>query len=53
MSERVARVVGLAWVQPDQAADGTAISIRVDGALHPASVTQAPFYDPEGKLLRS
>jgi sarcosine oxidase, subunit alpha len=53
MSERVARVVGLAWVQPDQAADGTAISIRVDGALHPASVTLAPFYDPEGKLLRS
>ena len=53
MSERVARVVGLAWVQPEQADDGTAISIRVDGALHSASVTLAPFYDPEGKLLRS
>jgi sarcosine oxidase, subunit alpha len=53
MSERVARVVGLAWVEPDRAADGTAISIRVDGALHPASVTLAPFYDPEGKLQRS
>ena len=53
VSERVARVVGLVWVQPDQAADGTTISIRVDGGLHPASVTLAPFYDPEGKLLRS
>ena len=52
-SERVARVVGLAWVEPDQAADGTTISIRVDGALHAASVTLAPFYDPQGVLLRS
>ena len=52
-SERVAKVVGLAWVQPDQADDGTAITIRVDGALHPASVTLAPFYDPKGELLRS
>jgi sarcosine oxidase, subunit alpha len=53
VSERLARVVGLAWVQPDQAADGTAIMIRVAGALHPASVTLAPFYDPKGELLRS
>ena len=52
-SERLAQVVGLAWVESDQAADGTVVSIRIDGALHPASVTLAPFYDPEGKLLRS
>ena len=53
VSERVGRVVGLAWVEPDRAADGTAISIRVDGSLHEASVTLAPFYDPKGELLRS
>jgi sarcosine oxidase subunit alpha len=52
-SERVGTVVGLAWVQPDQADEGTQISIRFDGVLHPATVTLSPFYDPEGALLRS
>jgi glycine cleavage system aminomethyltransferase T len=46
-------VVGLAWVDPESAEDGVTIAIRVDGALHPAAVTLAPFYDPEGALLRS
>jgi sarcosine oxidase subunit alpha len=53
ISERVGGVVGLAWVDPDSAEEGAAISIRVDGAAHPAAVTLAPFYDPEGALLRS
>jgi len=52
-SERVGTVIGLAWVQPDQADEGTEISIRFDGVLHPATVTLSPFYDPEGVLLRS
>ncbi len=52
-SERVGRVIGLAWVKPDRAEDGTQIQIRVDGALHPATVTLAPFYDPAGEKLRS
>ena len=52
-SERVGRVIGLAWVEPERAADGERISIRVDGALHEATVTLSPFYDPEGALLRS
>jgi sarcosine oxidase subunit alpha len=52
-SERVGCVVGLAWVDPESAEDGVTIAIRVDGALHPAAVTLAPFYDPEGALLRS
>jgi sarcosine oxidase subunit alpha len=52
-SERVGGVIGLAWVDPDCAEEGSAISIRVDGAAHPAAVTLAPFYDPEGALLRS
>ncbi|HEU5404620.1 MAG TPA: 2Fe-2S iron-sulfur cluster-binding protein [Gaiellaceae bacterium] len=53
VSERVGGVIGLAWVDPDCAEEGSAISIRVDGTLRPATVTLAPFYDPEGALLRS
>jgi sarcosine oxidase, subunit alpha len=52
-SERVGKTIGLAWVTPDRAEEGATIEIRVDGALHPATVTLAPFYDPEGALLRS
>ncbi|NUR75075.1 MAG: hypothetical protein HOQ28_02160, partial [Thermoleophilia bacterium] len=53
VSERVGRTIGLAWVEPDRASEGTTIDIRVDGTLHQASVTLAPFHDPEGTLLRS
>jgi glycine cleavage system aminomethyltransferase T len=52
-SERVGTVIGLAWVEPGRAEEGTRISIRVDGRLHDATVTLSPFYDPEGALLRS
>jgi dimethylglycine dehydrogenase len=53
VSERVGGVIGLAWVGPESAEEGAAISIRVDGTAHPATVTLSPFYDPEGALLRS
>jgi sarcosine oxidase subunit alpha len=53
ISERLGQVVGLAWVPPEQAADGAEMSIRIGGELGRAVVTLAPFYDPEGKLLRS
>jgi sarcosine oxidase, subunit alpha len=53
VSERVGRVVGLAWVDPERAEEGAEIAIRIDGALHAAAVTLSPFYDPEGALLRS
>jgi sarcosine oxidase subunit alpha len=53
VSERLGHVVGLAWVPPEQAAEGTEISIRIDGEPRRAVVALAPFYDPEGKLLRS
>jgi sarcosine oxidase subunit alpha len=52
-SERVGQVIGLAWVEPEQATEGAEISIRVAGEQRRASVTLAPFYDPDGKLLRS
>ncbi|MFN2628095.1 MAG: 2Fe-2S iron-sulfur cluster-binding protein [Gaiellaceae bacterium] len=53
VSERLGTVIGLAWVDPSRAEDGAMISIRVDGVQHPASVTLAPFYDPQGERLRS
>jgi sarcosine oxidase subunit alpha len=53
VSERVGRVIGLAWVRPERAQEGTRIWIRVGGTLHPAAVTLTPFYDPQGELLRS
>jgi sarcosine oxidase subunit alpha len=52
-SERIGGVIGLAWVEPDQAAEGASLAVRVDGRLHNATVTLKPFYDPEGVLLRS
>jgi sarcosine oxidase, subunit alpha len=52
-SERLGTVIGLAWVEPEYAEEGKTIAIRIDGVLHDAVVTLAPFYDPEGALLRS
>jgi sarcosine oxidase, subunit alpha len=52
-SERLGKVIGLAWVEPERAEDGKTIAIRIGGVLHEAAVTLAPFYDPEGALLRS
>jgi glycine cleavage system aminomethyltransferase T len=53
VSERVGKVVGLAWVPADEAADGREIAIRVGAEDVTAEVTLAPFYDPEGTRLRS
>jgi sarcosine oxidase, subunit alpha len=53
LSERVGSAIGLAWVEPDRAEEGAEITIRFEGATHPATVTLSPFYDPEGALLRS
>src|SRR5262249_2743369 len=46
VSERLGHVVGLAWVPPEQAVDGTEISIRIAGEPRRAVVALAPFYDP-------
>jgi sarcosine oxidase subunit alpha len=53
VSDQVGKVIGLAWVAPACADDGARISIRVDGVPHPATVTLAPFFDPDGTRLRS
>ncbi len=53
VSERLGHVIGLAWVEPERAAEGEEIAIRIDGATHPARIALAPFYDPAGERLRS
>jgi sarcosine oxidase subunit alpha len=52
-SERVGKAIGLAWVAPELAEEGAAIRIRVGTADVPATVTLAPFYDPDGERLRA
>jgi len=45
--------IGLAWVPPELAREDSRLEIRVDGRLEPARVRLRPFFDPEGKRLRS
>lgn len=44
------KVIGLAYVAPDQAQPGTTFQIRIEqGRMIDAVVTKPPFYDPDGK----
>jgi sarcosine oxidase subunit alpha len=52
-SEAAGRFVGMCWVPPELAEDGSEIQIRVDGADEPALVHLQPFYDAEGAKLKS
>jgi sarcosine oxidase subunit alpha len=49
-SPTLGRVVGLAYVAPDQAAPGSGFDIKVEGGrLIQGKVAPIPFYDPENK----
>ncbi|MFN8215271.1 MAG: 2Fe-2S iron-sulfur cluster-binding protein [Solirubrobacterales bacterium] len=52
-SPKLGQSIGLAMVAPGEAADGTAIEISDRGQRIAATVTTAPFYDPEGEVVRS
>ena len=52
-SEAVGSVIGLVWVPPDRAEDGTRFEIRVDRRLVGAHVTSGSFFDPAGERMRS
>jgi sarcosine oxidase subunit alpha len=52
-SPALAKLVGLAWVPTAGAAVGERFLIRYGGADLAASVAPVPFYDPEGKRLKS
>ena len=48
-SPNLDRIVGMAYVAPDQSEPGTQIEIRVDGGrMVNATVAKLPFYDPDG-----
>jgi len=48
-SPTLGKIIGLAYVAPDQAEPGTAIQIRADGGrMVNASVVKLPFFDPDG-----
>ncbi|MFL5892285.1 MAG: 2Fe-2S iron-sulfur cluster-binding protein [Solirubrobacterales bacterium] len=52
-SPQVGKVIGLAWVPRDLAADDARIEISDNGATYAATVQTKPFYDPDGEVLRS
>jgi len=52
-SERLGKAIGLAWVPPELAEEGSRLEIRVDGRLAQGSVRLRAFYDPEGERQRS
>jgi sarcosine oxidase subunit alpha len=52
-SPKLERSIGLAMVAPQLAGDGTEIEISDQGRRFAATVQTAPFYDPDGELVRS
>ena len=52
-SEAVGAVIGLAWVPPDRAENGTRFEVRVDRRLVGGRVTSGAFFDPDGERMRS
>jgi len=52
-SPTLGRCLGLAWVPAERAVVGARFLVRWGGADQPAIVQPLPFYDPEGKRLKS
>jgi sarcosine oxidase subunit alpha len=52
-SPTLEKTIGLAWLPVASSTPGTRFLIRHDGADLSAVVVPLPFYDPEGKRLRS
>jgi aminomethyltransferase len=49
----VGRPMALALLPAALAVPGTEVEVRIEGTAHPAEVVRRPFYDPEGRRLRS
>jgi sarcosine oxidase subunit alpha len=52
-SAELGKAIGLAWVPPELAAEGSRIELRMNGSLLAATVRLQPFFDPKGTRLRS
>jgi sarcosine oxidase subunit alpha len=49
-SDSLRRIIGLAFVAPDQAEPGSRFTIKLgEKKLIEAEVVKLPFYDPDGK----
>jgi len=53
LSPYLGKCIGLAWVPIELEANGAPLQIRVNGATAIADIVSSPFYDPEGKRLRT
>jgi sarcosine oxidase, subunit alpha len=45
--------IGLCWLPIEQSAIGSEFTVRIRGELHKCKVVALPFYDAEGKRLKS
>jgi sarcosine oxidase, subunit alpha len=52
-SPQLGGVIGMAWVPAALAKDGSSVTISDAGKHYQAEVVTAPFYDPDGEVLRS
>jgi sarcosine oxidase, subunit alpha len=52
-SPQLGGVIGMAWVPAALAKDGSRVTISDEGKRYEAEVVTAPFYDPDGEVLRS
>jgi glycine cleavage system aminomethyltransferase T len=43
----------MGWVNSDLAATGSKLTLRTNGQMAQATVVDMPFYDPEGKQVKS
>ena len=46
------KIVGMAWVTPAEASQGTSITLRCDAVDYAAHVVEQVFYDPTGDRLK-
>jgi glycine cleavage system aminomethyltransferase T len=47
------KVIGMAWVTPAKAKQGTRVALRADAVDYAASIVEEVFYDPTGRRLRA
>jgi sarcosine oxidase subunit alpha len=52
-SPLLGRTIGLAWVPPDLAVEGSLFTVKSNDRLAEGRVVLKPFYDPDGERLKS
>jgi sarcosine oxidase subunit alpha len=52
-SAYLGRGIGMAWLPAGLARDGATFDVRVEGGTRTARVVTRPFYDPDGRRVRS